>query len=136
MKSIYKSICRGKGLSLLERLFDLMGEKFSNYIFFFSLRKHEVNPYNNLPYTELIYIHSKLLLVDDEVAIIGSSNLNDRSMMGERDSEIGMVIKETPNHIVEIDGIKTKVSKFAYSLRVRLMEVSIYLVYIYYFQYT
>jgi len=33
------------------------------------------------------------MLVDDRVVVIGSANLNDRSMMGDRDSEIGIVIE-------------------------------------------
>jgi phosphatidylserine/phosphatidylglycerophosphate/cardiolipin synthase-like enzyme len=33
-------------------------------------------------------VHSKLLLVDDRVAIVGSANVNDRSLCGDRDSEI------------------------------------------------
>ena len=31
------------------------------------------------PVSELIYVHSKLLIVDDDVAIIGSANINGRS---------------------------------------------------------
>merc|ERR1719461_525243 len=35
-----------------------------------------------------IYVHSKLMIVDDDYIIIGSANINQRSMAGERDSEI------------------------------------------------
>jgi len=35
-----------------------------------------------------IYIHSKLLIVDDEYVLMGSANLNERSMSGTRDTEI------------------------------------------------
>lgn len=38
----------------------------------------------------MIYVHSKLLIVDDEYVIIGSGNLNERSMAGDRDSEIAI----------------------------------------------
>lgn len=41
--------------------------------------------------TELLYIHSKVLLVDDMYALIGSANINDRSLLGYRDSEIAVV---------------------------------------------
>jgi phospholipase D1/2 len=34
------------------------------------------------------------MIVDDEVALIGSANINDRSLMGSRDSEIAMVIHD------------------------------------------
>jgi len=35
-----------------------------------------------------IYVHSKLMIVDDEYIIVGSANINQRSMGGNRDSEI------------------------------------------------
>ncbi|XP_020584561.1 phospholipase D alpha 1-like [Phalaenopsis equestris] len=36
----------------------------------------------------LIYVHAKLMIVDDEYVIIGSANINQRSLAGDRDSEI------------------------------------------------
>ena len=36
----------------------------------------------------MIYVHSKLMLIDDKYGIIGSANLNERSLNGNRDSEI------------------------------------------------
>lgn len=38
----------------------------------------------------LVYVHSKMLIVDDAVTIIGSANINQRSMDGARDSEIAV----------------------------------------------
>ncbi|XWS38435.1 hypothetical protein CRYUN_Cryun19dG0131400 [Craigia yunnanensis] len=38
----------------------------------------------------MIYIHSKGMVVDDEYVIIGSANINQRSMEGTRDTEIAM----------------------------------------------
>ena len=61
-----------------------------NYIRFFGLRNHAL--FNKKPVTEIIYIHSKLMIVDDKRAIIGSANINDRSLLGYRDSELAMVI--------------------------------------------
>eukprot|EP00124_Ichthyophonus_hoferi_P004401 Ihof_evm1s478 gene=Ihof_evmTU1s478 len=36
----------------------------------------------------MIYVHSKLMIVDDEYVIVGSANINERSQAGSRDSEI------------------------------------------------
>ncbi|XP_077252065.1 phospholipase D alpha 4 [Tasmannia lanceolata] len=36
----------------------------------------------------LVYVHSKLMIVDDEYILIGSANMNQRSMDGRRDTEI------------------------------------------------
>lgn len=38
----------------------------------------------------MIYVHSKGMIVDDEAVIIGSANINQRSMEGSRDTEIAM----------------------------------------------
>ena len=58
----------------------------------FGLRNH--GEINETPVTEIIYVHSKLLIVDDDVALIGSANINDRSQLGDRDSEIAVVIEQ------------------------------------------
>ncbi|KAL3153372.1 hypothetical protein ABBQ38_011712 [Trebouxia sp. C0009 RCD-2024] len=46
-----------------------------------------------------VYVHSKLMIVDDEYIIIGSANINQRSMDGSRDTEIAMGSFQ-PNHCV------------------------------------
>lgn len=38
----------------------------------------------------MIYVHSKGMIVDDEYVIIGSANINQRSLAGSRDTEIAM----------------------------------------------
>ncbi|CAM6095005.1 unnamed protein product [Calypogeia fissa] len=38
----------------------------------------------------MIYIHSKGMIIDDEFVILGSANINQRSMDGSRDTEIAM----------------------------------------------
>ncbi|EME85348.1 uncharacterized protein MYCFIDRAFT_60226 [Pseudocercospora fijiensis CIRAD86] len=44
---------------------------------------------------EELYIHSKLLIADDRIAICGSSNINDRSQIGFHDSELSIVMEDT-----------------------------------------
>ncbi|CAN6704267.1 unnamed protein product [Malus baccata var. baccata] len=38
----------------------------------------------------MIYVHSKGMIIDDEYVIVGSANINQRSMEGTRDTEIAM----------------------------------------------
>lgn len=38
----------------------------------------------------MIYVHSKGMIVDDEFVILGSANINQRSLEGTRDTEITM----------------------------------------------
>ena len=84
----YQTICRG-GTSLYEQL-EKKKIPHDKYLKFYSLRQH--GKVNDVPSTEIIYIHSKLMIVDDEKAIIGSANINDRSMQGSRDSEVAVKI--------------------------------------------
>jgi len=37
-----------------------------------------------------IYVHSKMMIIDDDYIILGSANINERSMAGDRDSEIAV----------------------------------------------
>ncbi|KAL2346716.1 hypothetical protein Fmac_000716 [Flemingia macrophylla] len=46
----------------------------------------------------MIYVHAKMMIVDDEYIIIGSANINQRSMDGARDTEIAMGAFQ-PRHI-------------------------------------
>jgi len=48
-----------------------------------------------------IYVHSKMMIIDDEYIILGSANINERSMAGNRDSEIA-VESWQPAHSKEI----------------------------------
>ncbi|GAU20683.1 hypothetical protein TSUD_230970, partial [Trifolium subterraneum] len=45
----------------------------------------------------MIYVHSKGMIVDDEYVLMGSANINQRSMEGTRDTEIAMGAYQ-PNH--------------------------------------
>ena len=92
LKYTYAAIYRNYGTSIIEKLKEKMGEEWKNYIGFYSLRGHGL--VNGVPTTEIIYIHSKLMIVDDKKVIIGSANINDRSMLGERDSEFCVLIHE------------------------------------------
>jgi phosphatidylserine/phosphatidylglycerophosphate/cardiolipin synthase-like enzyme len=58
----------------------------SQYITFCSLRTYD--ELNNKLVSEQIYIHCKLLIVDDKWTIIGSANINDRSQCGNRGKNI------------------------------------------------
>ena len=113
---IYQTICRGKD-SILERLKYI--KNINDYIQFFTLRKYECIDENTVV-SELIYVHSKLMIVDDEKVLIGSANINDRSLLGSRDSEIAIVIEDEEMINVKVRGSDTQrqVSKFAHSFRV------------------
>ena len=119
LKYTYGAICRNHGYSIIEKLKEKMGEEWKNYIGFYSLRGHGI--INDVPTTEIIYIHSKLMIVDDKYVIIGSANINDRSMLGKRDSEFCVVIHEKERFKSIMDGNNVKVAEFAQSFRVNLL---------------
>ena len=88
----YQQETISKGKNSLFKLLEDEGINPSDYIKFYGLRQHDL--FNNVPKTEIIYIHSKLMIVDDRRIIMGSANINDRSMLGTRDSEIAVLIED------------------------------------------
>lgn len=38
----------------------------------------------------MVYVHSKAMIADDEVAVVGTANINQRSMDGGRDTELAI----------------------------------------------
>ncbi|WP_448133346.1 phospholipase D-like domain-containing protein [Stenotrophomonas rhizophila] len=73
--------------------------------------------------TEQCYVHSKLLIVDDAVAIIGSANCNDRSLEGTGDTEIAAVIVDTETKVRNLgNGTMVGTRTFARELRLRLWK--------------
>jgi len=70
--------------------------------------------------TEQIYVHSKLLIVDDAEVVIGSANINDRSLNGDRDSELAVFVSDTAFRKSKTHGLETTVCAFAHQLRTDL----------------
>ncbi|KAH9884507.1 phospholipase D/nuclease [Cubamyces lactineus] len=70
--------------------------------------------------SELLYIHSKLMIVDDRRVIMGSANLNDRSQKGDGDSEIALVVEDEDMIDSTMNGEPYMVARFAATLRRKL----------------
>ncbi|PNF35047.1 hypothetical protein B7P43_G09457 [Cryptotermes secundus] len=115
----YASICRGSE-AILTMLKAAGVEDPSEYISFHGLRTHSV--LHGELVTELIYVHSKLLIADDNLVICGSANINDRSMLGKRDSEIAVVIEDVEFEPGVMGGAPYQSGKYAGSLRKHLFR--------------
>ncbi|KAI9272214.1 hypothetical protein EDC94DRAFT_655615 [Helicostylum pulchrum] len=72
--------------------------------------------------SELLYLHDKLMIVDDRIVLMGSANINDRSQLGNRDSEIAMLVEDTEMVSSFMDGEEYKAAKFAHTLRMQLWK--------------
>jgi len=72
--------------------------------------------------TSQIYVHSKCCIIDDDVAIIGSANINDRSMLGNRDSEIAAIVTEDEKIDIQMCGKPFKASRIVHELRCSLFR--------------
>jgi phospholipase D1/2 len=72
--------------------------------------------------TELVYVHTKLLIVDDAVAVIGSANINDRSLNGNGDTELAaVVVDDADAKLTDLGGgAKVVTRHFARELRMQL----------------
>ncbi|CAK7266694.1 hypothetical protein SEPCBS57363_002219 [Sporothrix epigloea] len=66
---------------------------------------------------EELYIHAKLLIVDDKYVVCGSSNLNDRSQLGTHDSELSVVLQDTRTLPSKMDGEPFEAAHYAATLR-------------------
>jgi len=71
---------------------------------------------------ELLYIHTKVMIVDDRYVICGSANLNDRSMCGDRDSEIALYVEDTELVDSTMNGRPYKAGRTAQELRIRIFR--------------
>ncbi|MED6163193.1 Phospholipase D [Stylosanthes scabra] len=64
----------------------------------------------------MIYVHSKMMIVDDEYIVVGSANINQRSMDGGRDSEIAMGAYQPYHLATNYDGARGQIHGFRMSL--------------------
>ena len=114
----YISISRDQN-SLLKQI-TAQGINPTNYVSFCSLRQN--GELLNTPITELIYIHSKLMIVDDRTIICGSANINDRSLLGSRDSEMAIIIEDTEFIEINFNQKLIQSGKLTGKLRMQLMS--------------
>uniref|UniRef100_A0A667ZRY5 Phospholipase n=1 Tax=Myripristis murdjan TaxID=586833 RepID=A0A667ZRY5_9TELE len=110
----YRTMIRGDH-SIISQLKREMGDQWMNYISFAGLRTHA--ELEGKLVTELIYVHSKMLIADDNTVIIGSANINDRSMLGKRDSEVAVIVEDSETVASVMDGQPYQAGRYALQLR-------------------
>ncbi|XP_057957655.1 phospholipase D zeta 1 isoform X2 [Malania oleifera] len=115
----YRTICRGHN-SILQNLCEHLGPKTDDYISFYGLRSYGRLFDGGPVVTSQVYVHSKMMIVDDRIVLIGSANINDRSLLGSRDSEIGVLIEDQELVDSSMGAKPWKAGKFASSLRLSL----------------
>uniref|UniRef100_W5MKT7 Phospholipase n=1 Tax=Lepisosteus oculatus TaxID=7918 RepID=W5MKT7_LEPOC len=116
----YRTMIRGDN-SIVSQLKREMGDQWMNYISFCGLRTHA--ELEGRLVSELIYVHSKMLIADDNTVIIGSANINDRSMLGKRDSEVAVIFEDTEMVPSVMDGEDYQAGKFALQLRLECFKI-------------
>ena len=102
---------------------DIAYEKCFDYVTLLNLRnwvKFENGGYA----TEQVYVHTKLVIVDDLYALLGSANINDRSLLGGRDSEIAVLVQDNDTKRADINGKGSNqpVRLFAHNLRMDIWK--------------
>ncbi|XP_076868310.1 phospholipase D1 isoform X2 [Brachyhypopomus gauderio] len=116
----YRTMVRGEH-SIISQLKREMGDHWMNYISFGGLRTHA--ELEGKLVTELIYVHSKMLIADDNTVIIGSANINDRSMLGKRDSEVAVIYEDTETETSVMDGQEYQAGRFGLHLRLECFRM-------------
>ncbi|CAR28854.1 ZYRO0F13486p [Zygosaccharomyces rouxii] len=120
MQCQYQSISRGE-TSIFARLRKLNIDPLQ-YVQFYSLRKWStLGPHDKLV-TEELYVHGKVLIVDDRACIVGSANINERSQLGNRDSEVAAIIRDTDLVKTKMEDKEYYAGRFPWELRQRLMR--------------
>ncbi|KAF3589228.1 hypothetical protein F2Q69_00031417 [Brassica cretica] len=115
----YRTMYRGHN-SILNNLYKTVGPKANDYISFYGLRAYGKLSEDGPVATSQVYVHSKIMIIDDRAALIGSANINDRSLLGSRDSEIGVLIEDKELVDSFMAGKPWKAGKFSLSLRLSL----------------
>ncbi|KAJ0719572.1 putative phospholipase D [Helianthus annuus] len=115
----YRTISRGHN-SILHNLNALLGPKTEDYISFYGLRTYSRLGDDGPIVTSQVYVHSKVMIVDNHITCIGSSNINDKSLLGHRDSEIGVLIEDREFTESTMNGESWSTGKFTNSLRLCL----------------
>eukprot|EP01080_Neovahlkampfia_damariscottae_P001007 gene1007-9913_t len=115
-----KTINRGKTSLLSQLENEFPNVKLSDYIIFNTIRSYDF--ILDKPVTELIYVHSKLMIIDDLYVLTGSANVNDRSLLGSRDSELSIAIEDEEYIKSEMGGESFHAGKFAISMRKKLWK--------------
>ncbi|XP_041119439.1 phospholipase D1-like isoform X3 [Polyodon spathula] len=116
----YRTMSKGDN-SIISQLKAEMGNQWINYISFCGLRTHAELAGKMV--TELIYVHSKMLIADDNTVIIGSANINDRSMLGKRDSEMAVIIEDTQTVPSVMDGEDYQAGELGLQLRLECFKL-------------
>ncbi|XP_028289793.1 phospholipase D1-like isoform X2 [Gouania willdenowi] len=116
----YRTMNRGDH-SIISQLRREMGDQWINYISIAGLRTHA--DLEGKLVTELIYVHSKMLIADDNTVIIGSANINDRSMLGKRDSEVAVIVEDSETEDSVMDGQPYQAGVFALKLRLECFRM-------------
>jgi len=70
----------------------------------------------------MVFVHSKFIVVDDKLMLCGSANFNDRSFMGDRDSELCTLCSDDDLIDVSFGGVPARAGRKIHEARVRLME--------------
>lgn len=98
----------------------LPGVNPSEYIDFYCLQNWGIM--NDKIVHDQIYVHDKVLIVDDRIAIVGSANINDRSMLGDRDSEMAIRIEDSNHKEIILGQRPWIVGVTIHNFRIKLMR--------------
>lgn len=79
------------------------GIPWKKHLKLFGLKNHGRRP-DAPPCCESVYVHSKVIIQDDHEMLVGSVNLNDRSLLGDRDSELALSLVDSNKIHGKIDG--------------------------------
>ena len=118
----YQQQTISKGATSVYGQLKLLTNDPTKYVKFVGLRQHAEN-INDHPVSEQVYVHSKMMIVDDNIMLIGSANINDRSLLGSRDTEMAIVIEDEVKVNSLMGDLPFECSELVHSTRIKCFEM-------------
>ncbi len=78
--------------------------------------------FNNHKQNEIVFYFSCLFLINSFIYCTGSANINDRSMLGKRDSEVAVIFEDSETTLSVMDGQEYQAGRFALQLRLECFK--------------
>lgn len=98
----YHNFLRGRAIQALTNR-----DSSKNRVFVYQLERPTIDPVTQM--NELIFVHAKTMIIDDRYMVVGSGNLNRRSM--KTDSEMGAAVVDTDAVDSPIGGVQRSVGR-------------------------
>merc|ERR1712130_310540 len=87
------------------------------YLQYLTLKSYSQRGQEEELFIESPKVHTNTMIVDDRIALVGSADVSDRSLLGDRNSELGLLLVDTKASQSQLNGKVYYASAFSRELR-------------------